>query len=68
MAMMGKSNSDGRSADHHVSDDMTGLHSKNETSSQNGKEMNKMATATCRSLHQWKSDTAAEVTRETTEL
>jgi len=42
--MMGKSNGDRRSADHHVSYDMTGLHSKQKhPHKQNGEEINKRA-------------------------
>lgn len=44
----------------------TGLHSKQKHPHR--EEMNKTATATCRSLHQFKSDTAARVTREIMEL
>lgn len=53
--MMSKSNGDRRSADHRVSRDKAGLHSEQKhPQRQNGEEMNKMATVTCRSPHQWK--------------
>lgn len=66
---MGKSNGDRRSADDRASHDKTGLHPKQKhPHRQNGEEMNKMATAACRSVSQWKSDTVAGETRETTEL
>lgn len=69
MAMMSKSNGDKRSVGHHVSHDKTSLHSKQKHPyRQNVEEINKMATATCRSLHQWKSDTIAGETRETTKI
>lgn len=67
--MTGRSNSDMRSADHHVSHDKTGLHSEQRHPHRDNRgEMNEMATATCRSLHQWKRDTVAGETTETTEL
>lgn len=69
MATVGKSNGDRRSADHHMSRDKTGLHSKQKRPHrENGEGVNKMATATCRCLYQRKSDTVAGETRETTEL
>lgn len=70
MAVMGKSNSDRRSADHHVSHDKIGLHSNQKhPHQQNEEDMNKMATATCESFHhQWKNDIVAGEIREAREL